>query len=143
LEIVSIDIDRPNMSFDGITFLQGDVNNLEPVFAENRLASRPRPWLVVEDSAHTARACTAALDFFAARLHSDEWLVMEDGILDELNLKTDYGGGPNKAIADFLASHPSVFEIGVEYCDMFGPNATYNPNGYLMRTNVPFVNAQR
>ena len=26
-----------------------------------------------------------------------------------------------------------VYEIDAEYCDMFGPNATVNPNGYLKR----------
>ena len=65
-------------------------------------------------------------------------LAMEDGVLDELGLKERYGGGPNQAIAEFFESHPGLFEIGTEYCDMFGPNATYNPNGYLKRTARPF-----
>ncbi len=102
--------------------------------------TRPRTLFEIGSKAggSTADACTAALDFFADRLHPGEWLAMEDGVLDELGLKEKFGGAPNQAIAQFLEAHPGVFEIGVEYCDMFGPNATYNPNGYLKRTAVPF-----
>lgn len=139
LEVVSIDLYRPAQSFAGVTFLEGDVRNLPAAFDAGGIAARPRPWLVVEDSAHTAQACIAALDFFAERLQPGEWLVMEDGVLDDLGLAAQYQGGPNAAITQFFAAHPGVFEIGYQYCDMFGTQATYNPNGYLMRTNVPFV----
>jgi cephalosporin hydroxylase len=138
LEVISIDIAKPEAKFEGVTFLEGDVHHLGRTFEQHQLDRCPRPWLVIEDSAHTADACTAALDFFAGRLRPGEWLAMEDGVLDELGLKEKYGGGPNQAIAQFLGTHPGVFEIGVEYCDMFGPNATYNPNGYLKRTSGPF-----
>ena len=138
LEIVSIDIKRPKDECEGITFLEGDVNDLQPVFEKYRLDERPRPWLVVEDSAHTASACVAALRFFAKRLMPGEWMIMEDGVLDELGLSERYKGGPNLAIMQFFAANPGVFEVGAEYCDMFGQNATYNPNGYLQRTVAPF-----
>lgn len=139
LEVVSIDLHRPPQTFEGVTFLEGDVRHLAATFETNGIAARPRPWLVVEDSAHTAQGCAAALDFFAERLLPGEWLVMEDGVLDDLGLSAQYQGGPNAAIRQFFAAHPGVFEIGTQYCDMFGTQATYNPNGYLMRTNVPFV----
>src|SRR5262245_16503991 len=58
LEIVSIDIRCPTKLFEGIEFLEGDVNDLQSVFEVNGLDARPRPWLVVEDSAHTHAACT-------------------------------------------------------------------------------------
>jgi cephalosporin hydroxylase len=135
--IVSIDLQKPEVEFEGVRFLEGDVHDLSAVFAANDLWALPRPWLVVEDSAHTAVACAAALAFFATHLQAGEWLVMEDGTLDELGLSDRYGGGPNKAIGDFLNVHPGVFEVGAQYCDMFGPNATYNPNGYLRRTGAP------
>jgi cephalosporin hydroxylase len=138
LEVVSIDLKCPNVDYEGVTFFEGDVNDLQTVFDRNRLGERPRPWLVVEDSAHTASACMAALRFFAGRLMPGEWMAMEDGILDELGLTEKYGGGPNKAIAEFFQVYPGVFEIGTQYCDMFGSNATFNPNGYLRRTEAPF-----
>ena len=141
LDIVSIDLYRPAQSFEHVTFLEGDVRNLSATFDAHGIPARPRPWLVVEDSAHTAEGCLAALDFFAQRLLPGEWLVMEDGVLDDLGLSAQYQGGPNAAIAQFFSAYPGVFEIGTQYCDMFGRQATYNPNGYLMRTNAPFVRA--
>jgi cephalosporin hydroxylase len=83
----------------------------------------------------------AALRFFAERLMPGEWMAMEDGVLDELGMGEKYQGGPNRAIAEFFRDYPGVFEIGAQYCDMFGPNATFNPNGYLRRTTVPFQGA--
>src|SRR5579862_6505149 len=142
MEVVSIDLRRPGVSFDAVTFVEGDVRDLQDVFNRHDLDARPRPWLVVEDSAHTADACLAALGFFAERLVTGEWLVVEDGVLADLGMSDRYDGGPNRAIATFFAACPDAFEIGTEYCDMFGSNATYNPNGYLRRTASSYERRQ-
>jgi cephalosporin hydroxylase len=133
VRVVSIDLKPPSDTFDGIDFVQGDVLSLKKVFRRNDLYRHPRPWLVVEDSAHTLDACTAALDFFGKKLRPGEFLVIEDGVLNDLGMTARYGGGPNAAIAEYLAAKPSVFEIAASHCDMFGHNATYNPNGYLKK----------
>jgi cephalosporin hydroxylase len=104
LDIVSIDIRRPKVEYDGINFLEGDVHDLQQVFDKYQLDDRPRPWLVIEDSAPTASACAAALRFFAERLRPGEWIVMKDGVLDELGMSQQSGGGPNLAIAEFFCS---------------------------------------
>jgi len=133
-EVVSIDISPPReAAVDGVSFLAGDVRNLEGVFLAASLWSRPRPWMVIEDSAHTFEACTAALAFFAQNLQAGEYLVIEDGVLADLGLSDRYDGGPNRAIEHFLKKSPDVYEIDTSYCDMFGVNATYNPNGYLKK----------
>jgi len=137
--VVSIDVAVPQLSIDGVRFLEGDVRDLKATFDAHRLDQLPHPWLVVEDSAHTAEGCSAALALFARVLSPGEWLVMEDGVLEDLGLSAQYAGGPNAAIAQFFAAHPGVFEIGTQYCDMFGMQATYNPNGYLMRTAAAFL----
>jgi cephalosporin hydroxylase len=137
MTVVSIDVVAPRTTYEGVRFLEGDVRNLAATFQSNNLFDLPRPWLVVEDSAHTAEGCRAALQFFAQHLAAGEWLVMEDGVLDELGLSAQYGGGPNAAIASFSTAFPDLFAIGTQYCDMFGTQATYNPNGYLMRTAAP------
>jgi cephalosporin hydroxylase len=138
VEVISIDLEKPDLEIEGVRFLEGNVHCLEDVFEKNALYELPRPWLVVEDSAHTASACTAALNFFADQLQSGDYLVIEDGILTDLGLGDNYQGGPNVAIDTFFRSNPDVFEIVVRYCDMFGYNATYNPNGYLQRTTAKF-----
>ncbi len=133
--VVSIDLEKPaNPPPGDVRFLEGDVTNLDAVFEEHGLFSLPRPWLVVEDSAHTYSACLAALEFFRRHLRPGELLVIEDGVLAELGLSEDYDGGPNRAIADFFVRWPRAFEVVTGYCDMFGTNATYNPNGYLRRS---------
>lgn len=132
--VVSIDLNRPSNPPDcNARFLEGNVTNLNGVFTEHGLFSLPRPWLVVEDSAHTYDGCLAALEFFRRHLRAGELLVIEDGVLAELGLSEKYAGGPNRAIADFFLRWPAVFEVVTDYTDMFGTNATYNPNGYLRR----------
>jgi len=132
--VVSIDLRRPSEPPDcEARFLEGDVKNLDPVFAEHDLFSLPRPWFVVEDSAHTYDGCMAALGFFRRYFKPGEMLVIEDGVLSDLGLAREYSGGPNRAIADFFAHDPSAFEVVSDYTDTFGVNATYNPNGYLRR----------
>lgn len=42
-------------------------------------------------------------------------------------------GGLSRAIAEFMRTEPQAFEVMGDFCDMFGPKATYNPNGYLRK----------
>ena len=133
--VYSIDLERPaGMTDKRISFLQGDVRDLAPAFHRAGITAAPRPWLVTEDSAHTYDGCRAALHYLSTVMASGDVLVMEDGILAELGLKERYQGGPSRAIAEFMTEQPGEFEILRHYCDLFGPNATYNPNGYLRKT---------
>jgi cephalosporin hydroxylase len=88
---------------------------------------------VIEDSAHRYETCLETLRFLARHLERGEYLVIEDGVLDDLGWSEKYHGGPNAAIRAFFEVQPAAFEIDAAYCDMFGPNATYNPNGYLRK----------
>ncbi|WP_417469613.1 CmcI family methyltransferase [Maricaulis sp.] len=133
-KIVSIDLARPEgVSDDRVTFVEGDVSDLEAVFSRLGLGEVPHPWFVSEDSAHTFSGCLAALKYLASVMTAGDILSMEDGVLDELNLSERYDGGPNRAIRTFLEEFPGCFEIDTALCDMFGTNATYNPNGYLRK----------
>lgn len=132
--VYSIDLKKPAIDDARITFLQGDVNNLEKSFASHGLSECPHPWFVSEDSAHTYSGCLAALRVLAREMLPGDMLAMEDGVLDEMGLSERYDGGPNRAINEFFDMSPDTFEIATELCDMFGQNATYNPNGYLRKT---------
>lgn len=133
--IVTIDRTIPDQGdhLDGIRFVQGDVMALDRTFAEQGLFDLPRPWILSEDSAHTFAACMNVLDFGARHLTSGEYLIMEDSVLAELDLADRFDGGPSRALQSFLSDRPGVYEIDTTYCDMFGVNATTNPNGYLRR----------
>lgn len=132
--VYSIDLERPALRDDRITFLQGDVNDLRPTFEAHGLTDCPRPWYVNEDSAHTYAGCLAALRYLGGVMKRGDLLAMEDGNLVEMGLEERYQGGPNRAIAEFFEESPGTFEIDTALCDTFGVNATYNPNGYLRKT---------
>lgn len=44
-----------------------------------------------------------------------------------------YNDVPNRAIVDYIRNRPGIFELTTRLCDLFGPNATYAPNGYHRR----------
>ena len=134
-EVVSIDRAPPDVDerFDGIRFVEGDVMALEATFSVNGLFDLPRPWILSEDSAHTFDACMAVLAFGEKHLQAGEYLIMEDSVLAELDLADRFDGGPSRALETYLTENPDVYEIDKTYCDMFGINATTNPNGYLRK----------
>lgn len=134
-QVVTIDRTPPAASddFDGIRLVQGDVMALEQTFTEHALFDLPRPWILSEDSAHTFDACMAVLAFGAKHLRPGEYLIMEDSVLAELDLADRFDGGPSRALETYLTDNPGVYEIDTSYCDMFGRNATTNPNGYLRK----------
>jgi len=88
--------------------------------------------LVIEDGAHTFEETLGAMNKFAPLVSSGSYLIVEDGIIDELGMKEEYHGGPLLAIREFLESN-SEFRVDRSWCDFFGNNATFNVNGYLKK----------
>jgi len=134
--VVTVDID-PQVGYSDprITVLTGDAADLGGVLTAELLASCPRPWLVIEDSSHEYHHTKAVLEFFHPLLETDDYIVIEDGVVLHLS-GTHYGhydNGPNRALADFLTSEGEKYDIDLRLCDFYGRNATYNPNGWLCR----------
>jgi cephalosporin hydroxylase len=134
--VVSIDIAADVGFVDSrIQFITADALHLGDVMQAAILERLPRPWLVVEDSAHYYETTHAVLDFFHLHLASGDYIVVEDGVvkfLPEPDYRT-YQDGPNRALEDFLAANPDAYEIDRGLCDFYGTNVTYNPNGWLRR----------
>ncbi len=99
---------------------------------DTSLAAGYETVLVIEDSSHTYKNTLAAITKFAPLVSVGSYLVVEDGIVDELGLSNQFGGGPVKAIKEFLPQHPG-FSLDTGYSDFFGRNATFNTIGYLKR----------
>lgn len=134
-EVVCIDLQPPkDVKHERIRFIEGDVKHLIDVLTRNCLLGAPRPWLVVEDSAHTFETCLTVLEQTAVLLKKGDLLVIEDGVLDELGLSQAYGGGPNRALRQWFERQPDVFTVQRSLCDMFGRNASYAPNAWLRKT---------
>lgn len=132
--VLSIDLQPPTDIADPrIEFMAGDAARLEECLSQDLLTRLAHPWLIIEDSSHLYSVTIATIRFLAGTMRTGDVLVVEDGVIDDLGLADAYDGGPNRAVAEFIAALPRTFRVMEEYCDTFGTNATYNPNGYLMR----------
>jgi cephalosporin hydroxylase len=134
--IVSVDLEPPGEPTDSrIEFLKGDALALAECLPASRLQALPRPWLVVEDSAHVFDTTLATLEFFERSLAAGDYVVIEDGVVDQLAGAhyRAYANGPNRAVVEFLAKRPDQYAIDTDLCDHFGYNVTYCPNAWLRR----------
>lgn len=122
-----------NLSDPLVDYRFGDAGRLEDVLSAEELAALPRPFLVIEDSSHQKAHSLSVLNFFAPHMQSGEYIIIEDGIVIDLGVADEFGGGPAAAVGDFLAAHPHDWQIDTDYCDFFGPNVTWNINGYLRK----------
>lgn len=134
MEVLSVDLETPpDVSHPAVRFLRGDAHRLGDVLSGEVMQSLARPLLVVEDSSHHAATTAAVLDFFDPWLRPGEYIVVEDGILTAMRAGDAYGGGPLRAIHDFLARTQGRYEVDRTFCDYFGRNVTWNVDGYLRR----------
>jgi cephalosporin hydroxylase len=134
--VITIDREQPQRIEDArISFLSADASDLSGILSEQLLANLPKPWLVVEDSAHTYDVCLGVLRFFDSYLASGDYIIVEDGIVRGLpgEQYRGYLDGPSRAIETFLSTRAADYEIDTNYCDFYGSNVTYCPNGWLRR----------
>jgi cephalosporin hydroxylase len=89
--------------------------------------------LVIEDGSHEFESTLGAIIKFSPLVSKGSYLIVEDGILDDLGMKKQYQGGPNRAIKLFLKENKD-FCIDEKWINFFGKNATFNTNGYLLKT---------
>jgi cephalosporin hydroxylase len=88
--------------------------------------------LIIEDASHMYEDTIGVLNKFHSIVSKDSYLIVEDGIINELGLEKNYNGGPLKAIREFMPQHPE-YVVDRHWCDMFGKNATFNVNGFLKK----------
>jgi FkbM family methyltransferase len=88
--------------------------------------------LVIDDASHTYEDVLAALNKFNKIVTKDSYFIVEDGVVSFTGVADRFNGGPRKAINEFLQTN-SDFVIDRNLCDFFGPNATFNPDGYLKK----------
>ncbi len=135
-KILSIDLIRVEAFEDPlVTFYAGNGRALNDVLTEDILSSLPRPWLVIEDADHTEKTSLAVLEFFDQWLDVDDRIVVEDGIMSDLYPEAfpEHSSGPHLALKAFLHERGEDYEVDAYYCDFFGYNVTWSPNGILKR----------
>jgi cephalosporin hydroxylase len=88
--------------------------------------------LLIEDASHMYEDTIGVLRKFHSIVSVDSYIIIEDGIINELGMEKKYNGGPLRAIREFM-SEQSNFIVDRKWCDMFGTNATFNVNGFLKK----------
>lgn len=132
--IYSIDIVKiTSLEHPRVTFIEGDGRALSATLTPEFMNTIVRPLLVIEDADHAYETSKYVLEFFHPYLKSEEYIVIEDGIISDLRQDVSYNNGPHKALKEFLANHPDEYEIDSHYCDYFGYNLTWCTNGFLKK----------
>lgn len=110
----------------------GDVRKIQQIFPVQWIDDIARPLLVIDDGDHSYANVLLVLEHFGPLMRSGEYILVEDGIVSDLGFGPRLAGGPLRAIHEYL-SRGAPFEIDRTYCDYFGDNVTWNPDGYLRR----------
>lgn len=134
-EILTMDIKPLALAIEDVAFFEVDATRPNETFPHTRISTSARPWLVIEDSAHTFASTKAILEYFHSFLQPADYLVVEDGVVAQLRSPQyrQYEDGPNRAVRDLLLRWPEQYQIDTEFCDFFGHNVTYCPNAWLVR----------
>ena len=124
-----MDLEDPN-----VTFAFGDAAALAETITPDFIASLPRPFMVIEDSSHQRAHSLAVMTFFNPYLYEGEYMIVEDedAIISDLGIEDMFDGGSRAAIEEFLATNAEWF-VDQPYCAFFGPNVTWNVDGYLKK----------
>jgi len=88
--------------------------------------------LIIDDGSHTSGDVRNAFLKFNHLVSENSYYIIEDGILSELGYDLDYDGGPLKVINEIMKEN-NQFIIDRKWCDFFGGNSTFNPQGYLKK----------
>ena len=116
--IYSVDLNKPELVHEGITFVQGDCTKVETIFSKEFLETAPHPWLFIED-AHV-NVC-GVLTYFHQFFTGGDYVVVEDSALkhDELG--------------KFLSPRSGCYKVDARYTDFFGRNATCARDSIFVR----------
>jgi cephalosporin hydroxylase len=131
--ILAIDIDHTrvkDLNHPRITWITGNAASLEILQKiKNELAPNDKV-MIIEDSSHTFENTLSILELYSSLVSVGCYFIVEDGICKE-----DYIDGPKpgpyEAIHKFLEAH-NEFQIDKKSEKFL---LTYNPDGYLLKTN--------
>ena len=122
----------------GVTFRQGDCNQIAAMLPAEMLAELPHPWIVVDDAhVNMVEVCE---HLHGHGMQPGDYLVMEDTIpcipasFNEGEMPdVDWGDWKWNDLLPFLEKHASEYLVDRYYTDFFGYNGTWNWNGFFKR----------
>jgi len=118
-KVYSVDLKKPELQHDAVTFIQGDCLNIASVMGEDVLGNADHPWLVIED-AHVN--VDGVLRHFHPYVRQGDYVVIEDSA----SKKDD--------ITRFLLGAPGCYAVDTYFTDFFGRNVTCAQDSIFVRT---------
>ena len=109
--VYSMDIDPPDVFYNGVTFIQGNSEEIHNIFDVETL---PHPWLIIED-AHVN--VNGVMEYFTKHMQRDDYMIIED----------------SRGVKGSTLQVPSSLLVDTYYCDYFGRNATSAMNTILRK----------
>lgn len=93
--------------------------------------SFPGKLFSIIDSDHRKEHVLAEMNLLRKVLKKDDYLVVEDGIVNGNPIMSEFGEGPLEAIQEYFRKYPEDFFIDVKREKKFG--MTFAPSGYLIK----------
>jgi cephalosporin hydroxylase len=134
--VVSIDIDRVSRQIsgcEGVHFLLGD--SASPAMVEQALALLPQqrgPLFLILDSDHSRDHVLRELRAWVPRMRENDYLVVEDTIVNGHPVRPEHGAGPMEAIREYLEENPGLLVHDRAREAKFG--ASFAARGHYIRT---------
>jgi len=97
-----------------------------------RLTEKFEKILIIDDGSHQYKDVKKAFDKFNNLVSLNSYYIIEDGVLSDLGYNNAYEGGPLKAIFEIIRENQNYI-VDRKWCDFFGRNATFNPDGFLKK----------
>lgn len=133
-EIVTVDVESMHsITHPRISFLIG--SSLSEQIVEQvreRSASCDGAVMVILDSDHSESHVRQEMELYSPFVTVGSYLLVQDGVIDELPMMRPSRPGPLPAIHDFLKSHPE-FQCEAERSQRF--LITHHPMGWLRRVS--------
>jgi cephalosporin hydroxylase len=136
MDIKEVDgLDHPR-----VRFIRGRSIDGEAVETARAEAAGRSPVLVLLDSDHSAAYVREEMDRYAPLVTPGSWLLVQNGVIDQLPHLRGTRPGPLPAIRDFLRDHPD-FEVDHERCGRY--LLTHHPMGWLRRAQTVAATSSR
>jgi cephalosporin hydroxylase len=134
-EIVTIDISElPNRPVHPrITYVLGSSTDADVVAELTPKVAAAERVMVILDSDHSESHVFNELVQWGPTVTPGCYLIVEDTIVNGNPVLPDFGPGPGEAAQRYLKDHPTEFVVDLERQKFF---LTFNPGGYLRRTEV-------
>ena len=125
-------IERADPGWRGITLIQGDVCDPALPGRVRELVPEGTSCLVIEDTAHVYDTTRAALEGFAGFVPPGGFMVVEDGCVDDEELRfDDWPRGVLPAVREWLDTEPGRQFTVRRDLELYG--VTCHPSGFLQR----------